>query len=160
RSNLDSPPPLSFAQQRVWFLSQLYPDSVFYNITTSVELEGELKVEQLCHCFNSVISRHEALRTSFSTSNSQPVQIIHAYLSLRLRGVDLNYLPRPLLDREVESLTRQEAQEPFDLIQGPLIRAKLLKVAERGHLLLLSMHHIVSDGWSIGVLIKEVGELY
>jgi amino acid adenylation domain-containing protein len=152
--------PLSFAQQRLWFLNQLYPESVSYNMATSVELEGCLKPEQLRDSFNEVVSRHEALRTTFSTSQAEPVQIIHEKMDILMPMVDLSCLGGDLVGSELERLTREEAQDRFDLVKGPLIRAKVLKIGEEKHVLLLSMHHIVSDGWSIGVLIKEVGEIY
>ena len=157
--------PLSFAQQRLWFLNELEPGDPAYVISTCVEIEGELNVEHLGACFNQIIARHEALRTTFSTVEGQPVQMIHPTLDLRLPLIDLRQMPqtaegRRQQRRQVEAAAREEAQQGFDLRSGPLLRARLLVLGEKSYVLLLSMHHIVSDGWSIGVLIREMGELY
>jgi amino acid adenylation domain-containing protein len=152
--------PLSFAQRRLWLLNQIDPDDPSYVMAASVEMEGELKSEQLWESLKEIMRRHEALRTTFSSSDGQPVQMIHEEMEISMPMVDLSWVAPVLVGREVERVATQEAQERFDLVKGPLIRGKLLKIGEQKHVLLLSMHHIVSDGWSVGVLIKEAGEIY
>jgi amino acid adenylation domain-containing protein len=153
--------PLSYAQQRLWFLDQLEPGLPVYNIPVVIRLTGKLDVNALEHTFCEVARRHEVLRTSFAVVEGQPVQVIAPALDLTLLPVrDL----QPLTDKErvteVERLARREAREPFDLTTGPMIRASLLRLSDSEHVLLFTMHHIVSDGWSLGVLFKEVAALY
>ena len=152
--------PLSFAQQRLWFLDQLEPGSVVYNVPAAVHLDGKLDVDALERGFNEVIRRHEVLRTTFAEVDGSPVQRISPWLSLNVVKLDLSSLPGPRRDSELNHVVLGEAQLPFDLSQGPLIRVKLVKLDEQEHVLLVSMHHIISDGWSIGILIKEMGALY
>jgi len=145
--------PLSFAQQRLWFLDQLAPGGAAYNLSGRLHLEGRLDVSALEASLNEIVRRHEALRTMFSTRDGEPVQIIVSKLRLPLPLVNLSR-------SEIQKFCEEEAQRPFDLATGPLIRAHLLRLSTEEHILLLSMHHIVSDGWSIGVLIREVAALY
>ncbi len=152
--------PLSFAQQRLWFLEQLVPGNPFYNVPTAVRLTGPLNIAALEQTFNEIVRRHEALRTSFKLVESQLVQALAPRLNILLPVVDLQRLPAAEREIEVLRLTTQEAQRPFDLTQGPLLRVQLLQLGQTEHVLLLTMHHIVSDGWSIGVLIRELGVLY
>jgi amino acid adenylation domain-containing protein len=152
--------PLSFAQQRLWFLDQLAPGSAAYNLSGRLHLEGRLDASSLEASFNEVVRRHEALRTIFSTHDGEPVQLILPELRLPLPLVDLSPLPSTEHETAIRQLSGEEAQAPFDLSTGPLVRARLLRLATEEHVLLLSMHHIVSDGWSIGVLIREVAALY
>src|SRR4028118_2422464 len=160
RSESDSYP-LSFAQQRLWFLDQLEPHSSFYNLTAAVRLTGELDIPALQHSFTEIISRHESLRTTFATREAQPVQLISPPQPLPLPLVDLSTLPPgEAQDEEVRRLARAEATLPFALSTGPLLRARLLRLSPQTHVLLLSMHHIVSDGWSMGVLVRELCTLY
>ena len=152
--------PASFAQQRLWFLDQLEPGNATYNIPIAVRLVGDLDPDALERAFNEVVRRHEALRTTFTARDGRPLQVIAPELLIPLPMGDLREWPEA--DREPEALRRlhAEAARPFDLARGPLIRASLLKLGEREHVVLLTMHHIISDGWSIGVLIREVGTLY
>src|SRR6185369_15267110 len=145
--------PLSFAQQRLWFLDQLAPGAA-YNLPGRLHLEGRLDISALEKSLNEIVRRHEALRTIFTTRNGEPVQIILHELHLPLPLIDLSDLP------SVQKFCDEEAQRPFDLTTGPLVRAHLLRLSREEHILLLSMHHIVSDGWSIGVLIRELAALY
>jgi amino acid adenylation domain-containing protein len=140
--------PLSFAQQRLWFLDQLAPGGAAYNLSGRLHLEGRLDITALERSLNEIVRRHEALRTIFSTRDGEPVQIILNEL----------HLPLPLID--LQQLSDEAAQRPFDLSTGPLVRARLLRLSSEEHILLLSMHHIISDGWSIGVLIRELAALY
>ncbi|MBV8882381.1 MAG: AMP-binding protein, partial [Chroococcidiopsidaceae cyanobacterium CP_BM_RX_35] len=152
--------PVSFAQQRLWFLEQLVPGNPFYNVPTAVRLSGPLNLSALEQTFNEIVRRHEALRTTFRMVEGQLVQILAPELNIPLPIVDLQHLPATIQEQEAQRLTAQAAQQPFDLALGPLLRVQLLQLGETEYVLLLTMHHIVSDGWSIGVLIRELGVLY
>ncbi|NMF61950.1 condensation domain-containing protein [Brasilonema octagenarum] len=152
--------PLSFAQQRLWFLDQLQPGHSAYNIFQSMRLTGWLNVTALELSFNEVIRRHEILRTTFTTVDGQAIQVIAPSLSFRLPVIDLQKLPKDKREAEVLRLAHEEAQQSFDLANGSLLRVTLLRQTETEHALLLTMHHIISDGWSIGVLIREIAALY
>jgi len=152
--------PLSFAQQRLWFLDQLEPGSALYNIPISYRLRGLLNITALEESLNEIVRRHEALRTSFSNAQGQPVQAIAPTSRLTLPVADLTSLPVAGREAEVLRLATDEAQRPFDLAQAPLFRASVLRLADEEHILLLTMHHIVSDGWSMGVLFQELSTLY
>ncbi|MFN8596433.1 MAG: amino acid adenylation domain-containing protein [Anaerolineae bacterium] len=156
----DCPLPLSFAQQRLWFLEQLAPGSLFYNLPTALRLCGRLDVSALERSLNAIVQRHEALRTTFALVNDQPVQNIAPELTIALPRIDLRPLPHAEREAQAQRLMRDEAQQPFDLAQGPLLRARLIQLADEEHLALVTLHHIVSDGWSMGVLIKELAALY
>ncbi|MBI4782433.1 MAG: amino acid adenylation domain-containing protein [Oscillatoriophycideae cyanobacterium NC_groundwater_1537_Pr4_S-0.65um_50_18] len=152
--------PLSFAQQRLWFLDQLVPENPFYNMPAAVQLQGHLNLKVLQQAFNAIVQRHETLRTTFTQVDGQPAQTIASSLSLHLPVIDLQSIPT--LDRDVtlQRLATEEAHRPFKLTTGPLLRVTLLKLAETEHILLLTLHHIISDGWSMGVLMQELGVLY
>ena len=152
--------PLSFAQQRLWFIDQLAPGGTVYNIPLAVRLSGALKVLALEQTLNEIIRRHEVLRTSFAVVDEQPVQVIAPEVSLSLTVQELSSLPEPEREAEVLRLAEAEAHQPFDLSRGPLLRVKLWRLSESEHVVLLTMHHIITDGWSMGVLIKEVAALY
>ncbi|MEH2238962.1 condensation domain-containing protein [Nostoc sp.] len=152
--------PLSFAQQRLWFLDQLQPGHSAYNIFQSMRLRGWLNVAVLEQSFNEVMKRHEILRTTFTTVDGQPIQVIAPTPTFRLLLVDLQELPKDKREAEVLRLADKEAQHSFNLAKDPLLRVTLLRQSETDHALLLTMHHIISDGWSIGVLICEIAALY
>jgi len=152
--------PLSFAQQRLWFLQQLEPDSFAYNISAAIRLIGSLNIAVLLGSLNEIVRRHEALRTTFDMVEGQIVQVIAPTLEVKLPVVDLGDLPEAQRDGEILRLAKEEAQRPFNLAQGPLMRGTLLQISETEHVWLFTMHHIVSDGWSIGVLIRELATLY
>jgi amino acid adenylation domain-containing protein len=152
--------PLSFAQQRLWFLDQLAPESPAYNIPLAVQLTGLLRQSALEAAFNEVVRRHEALRTSFLAVSGQPVQTIAEQAAVPLPLVDLEALGKPAQNGELRRLVRAEALRAFDLSVGPLIRTTLVRLEPRRHAVLVTMHHIVSDGWSLGVLLGELGALY
>src|SRR5215213_7048183 len=152
--------PLSYAQQRLWFIHQLRPDLSAYNIPVAVRLTGELKVTALEQSLAKLIARHETLRTTFATVDSQPVQLISRPGPFRLAVFDLSELSGLVQEEEVRQLAQEEGTRPFDLEAGPLLRVRLLRLSEREHVLLLTMHHIVSDGWSMGVLVRELCALY
>ncbi len=152
--------PLSFAQERMWFLQQLEPSSAAYNIAAAVRLVGDLDTAVLERCFTELVRRHEALRTVFAAVEGRPVQVVQAPAAFRLAQVDLRVLPAEQREAAARRLAAAEADRPFDLAAGPLVRALLLPVDEGEHLLLLGMHHIVSDGWSMRLLVRELGALY
>ncbi len=152
--------PLSFAQQRLWFLDQLVPNNAFYNTPAAVRLAGLLNLAALEETFNEIVRRHEALRTTFVQVNGQPVQVIASTLTIPLPVIDLRSLPEAERENEVQRLTTKEAQRSFDLSKDALLRVTLLRLDESEHILLLILHHIVSDGWSMGVLIREIAALY
>ena len=154
----NGPIPLSFAQQRLWFLDQLEPGLVAYNVPAAVRLAGELDVASLNWSLNEIVRRHEILRTTFDSVAGQPVQIIAPSLELSIPLIDLINVKQR--GTEALRLSQEEAQRPFDLTRGPLIRALLIRMQSDEHVLVLTMHHIVSDGWSQGVLKMELGALY
>ena len=160
RRTQQTPVPLSASQQRLWFLQQLEPQSSVYNEFACIQLKGYLNFVALEKSFNEIVKRHESLRTSFETLDEQPVQVIHPSLSIKLPVANLSDLPQVLLDAEIERLTTEIAQKPFDLTSTPLLRVSLLRTNEQEHLLLLVIHHIVCDGWSIQVLNKELAAIY
>jgi amino acid adenylation domain-containing protein len=152
--------PLSFAQQRLWFLDQLEPDSPLYNIPQAFRLRGALKVEALRGTFEVLVTRHESLRTTFSIVDETPVQCIAEKGSFSMPVIDLTGLPEAGREVEAQRLAGEEFRRPFNLSQGPLLRVTLLRLGEKEHILLLVIHHIISDGWSMGVLVKEMAALY
>ncbi|MCP3062578.1 non-ribosomal peptide synthase/polyketide synthase [Myxococcus sp. K38C18041901] len=153
--------PLSFAQRRLWFLDQLEPGTALYNLPAAIRLDGTVEVPALEQAFAALVRRHEALRTTFPAStDGSPRQAIAEDVTLNVVRVDLSSLSTEQREDEARRLALSEAQKPFDLARGPLLRVTLLRLAERQHVLLLTMHHIVSDGWSTGVLVREAAELY
>ncbi|MEG4145747.1 amino acid adenylation domain-containing protein [Microcoleus sp. Pol12B5] len=151
---------LSFAQQRLWFLDQLVPNNPFYNVPAALRLTGSLNFSALQQTFNEIVRRHEALRTTLAVVSGQPVQRIAAAFHLPINVVDLRNLPKESRQTEANRLTAEEAQRSFNLSTDLLLRVTLLQLDDAEYLLMLNMHHIVSDGWSIGVLIQELGALY
>ena len=152
--------PLSFAQQRLWFLDQLEGANANYKVSAVLRLTGSLDVHALQQCLNTIIQRHETLRTSFQTVEGMAFQVIAEQLAIPIKILNLEALDEATQTIEVQKLIRQEAQEPFDLATGPLIRVKVLQLESEEQVLLLTMHHIISDGWSMGVLVEEVTSLY
>ncbi|HKV35211.1 MAG TPA: amino acid adenylation domain-containing protein [Pyrinomonadaceae bacterium] len=156
----DAQLPLSFAQQRLWFLDQLQPGNPFYNLYSAVRLQGELDVFALEQSFNEVVRRHEALRTVFPNVNGKPAQVIMPAAKLALHFKDLREQPETEREAEAMRLATEDVQRPFDLTRGPLLRLTLMQTGEQEHMLVLCIHHIVSDGWSSRVLIRELVLLY
>lgn len=152
--------PLSFAQQRLWFFDQLVPELSAYNLPAAVRLKGPLNLSALEQSINAIIKRHESLRTTFGKLDGRPTQLIAPILTIKLPVVDLSKLPASERECEVRRLVTAEAQRPFDLSQGPLVRGSVLRLGDEEHVGLLSMHHIVSDGWSTGILVRELATLY
>ncbi|MEH2149873.1 non-ribosomal peptide synthase/polyketide synthase [Nostoc sp.] len=151
---------LSFAQQRLWFLDQFEPNSSFYNIPVGLRLVGTLNVDALQQSLIEIIHRHEALRTNFVTVDGQAAQIIQTQPNWSVTVVDLQHLPFTEQKTAAQKLLQQEAIEPFDLAHDALIRATLVVLSPTEQWLLVCMHHVVSDGWSIGVFVEELQALY
>jgi amino acid adenylation domain-containing protein/non-ribosomal peptide synthase protein (TIGR01720 family) len=171
RKNLTPPPgilaaprpaklPLSFAQQRLWFLQRMDAANPFYNMPMALEIRGALDVAVLRRCLEALVRRHEALRTSFVESAAEPAQLVHADWDMPLALVDLSDLSGAALSAEIRRQIEQEAAQVFDLSKDLLLRAGLLRVAEDCHVLMLTLHHIVSDGWSMGIVVDEMVRLY
>jgi hypothetical protein len=152
--------PLSFAQQRLWFLDKLDPGSAVYNIPGAILFRGRLDTDALERALNEIIRRHEILRTSFPAFNGQPVQRIAPHLTITLPQIDLHELSEGYQEIEVRRRAMLEAGEPFNLERVPLLRVGLLRLREQEHLLLITKHHIVSDGWSMNIFIQEIESLY
>ncbi|HEX2269643.1 MAG TPA: amino acid adenylation domain-containing protein [Pyrinomonadaceae bacterium] len=152
--------PLSFAQQRLWFLHQLEPESAVYNIGFAVRLRGRLDGARLQQTLTEVVRRHEVLRTTFAVEHGEPVQVIGEARDVPLPIVDLSELDASVREIESQRLIAVESQQPFDLSTGPLMRAGLLRFSAEEHILPLTVHHIISDGWSIGVMVREVAALF
>jgi len=150
--------PLSFAQQRLWFLDRLVSGSTAYNVPCVVRLQGSLNREALAASITEIARRHDILRTTITEDNGIPAQHIHPAQPITIPVIDLQDITQQ--EECVEDLLCQEAQHPFDLTQGPLLRAYLLQLQHQEHVFLLSMHHIVSDGWSLGILVHELSVLY
>jgi len=152
--------PTSFAQQRLWFLDLLAPNSCAYNLIAAVRVSGLLKVEILERSVAEIVRRHEVLRTNFATVEGEARQIITSRNGISLRTIDLREEGEDEQERRVREEVSREAQTPFNLRRGPLMRLTVLQQSESEHVLLLTMHHIISDGWSMGVMINELSQLY
>ncbi|MBD2625733.1 non-ribosomal peptide synthetase [Trichormus variabilis] len=152
--------PLSFAQQRLWFFDQFEPGSPSYNLPRVVRLQGKLNIDALSESLNEIIKRHEILRTNFVISDGQPIQVISPSVNLTLPVIDLQNIRQQQRETELYRLAKEEAQTGFNLTQAPLLRAKLLQLDAEDFVILLTLHHIVSDGWSTDILIREVAVLY
>ena len=153
-------PPLSFVQQRLWFIQQFEPDSVAYNIPLALRLSGPLNIETLERSLNEILCRHEILRTTFRTIDSQPLQFISPPWDVNLELIDLSRFDEVTKSGEVARYRNHEVQTCFDVVQGPLWRTKVLRLDSQQHIVLFTMHHAISDGWSMIVLTQEVAELY
>jgi acyl carrier protein len=161
RVNREGALPLSFAQQRLWFVDQLEPGSAAYNLPLGVRLTGRLDVDALERSLHKVVQRHETLRTRFEVSDAKPVQVVRSAFKIKLKVIDLGEAGTPAeREQELARQVRREAAQAFDLRAGSLLRATLWRVSEQEHVLGVVMHHIISDGWSMGVLVQELGECY
>ncbi|BAY12154.1 non-ribosomal peptide synthetase [Calothrix sp. NIES-2098] len=152
--------PASFAQQRLWFLDQLNPGNSIYNVPTAIRLTGSLNLAALEQTFNEIVRRHEVFRTTFTVLDGQPLQVIAPNLTIPVNVLDLEQLPIDKRETEAKRLISAEIESPFDLSSGPLLRVMLFVLSQTEHILLLNMHHIICDDWSIGVLIRELSVIY
>ncbi|MGA9770378.1 MAG: amino acid adenylation domain-containing protein [Blastocatellia bacterium] len=152
--------PTSFGQQRIWLIEQLDPGTSIHNIPVALRMKGVLDVAALEESLNQIQRRHEVLRTSFATMDGRAVQIVHPPCDVRLPVVSLQSISGSDDEAKITIMARQEAQQPFDLSTDMPLRAKLLRVDDHDHVLLLTVHHIAADGWSMGVLTRELCELY
>jgi amino acid adenylation domain-containing protein len=144
--------PMSFAQESLWAIDQISPGTGAYNISRALRLKGALNVESLQSSINNIVSRHEALRTTFSTEDGKPVAVLNSNNKIELVTEDLSSAAKS----EVEAQVAEECRKPFDLAIGPLLRVTLLHLAEHEHVLVVTMHHIISDGWSMGIFFDEL----
>ncbi|HEU5226499.1 MAG TPA: amino acid adenylation domain-containing protein, partial [Ktedonobacteraceae bacterium] len=156
----DKQQPLSFAQQRLWFLEQLTPGIALYTIVTAIQLEGVLNIAALARSLHALVQRHEILRTSFGMNSGQPVQIIAPSHSVALPVINLSGLSVPEQEAERDRLMQTEERRSFDLAHGPLFYVWLLRLSADKHVLLLTVHHSISDAWSMGVFLRELSALY
>ncbi|MEB3150561.1 MAG: condensation domain-containing protein [Sphaerospermopsis sp.] len=152
--------PLSFAQQRLWFVEQIQPGNSSYNILLAIRLTGELNLTYLEKSFQEIITRHEILRTSFIAVKGEPQQVIYPHLPLKLAISHIQKLPAAAQEQEITNLVFQEAKQPFDLTQIPLFRVKILQLNSQEFVLVLTMHHIITDAWSIEILVAELITIY
>ncbi|MBZ5723307.1 MAG: AMP-binding protein, partial [Acidobacteriia bacterium] len=152
--------PLSFAQQRLWFLDQLEPNNPLYNVPHIVRLTGKLRAEVLVKSLQEIVGRHETLRTRFQTVDDQPAQVIAHELTMPLEVTDLRTVPEAEREARARQLAMEEVKRPFALATGPLLRASLFILGDEDHVLILNTHHIISDRWSLGVLSQELAALY
>src|SRR5262249_3847346 len=143
--------PASFAQERLWFLNRLDPESTLYNLFVAYLVEGELDRDALEASFNEIVRRHEVLRTTFVMSEGRPVRVVATGLTIPIPVVDLRGVPEPQRRAEAERLAVEETLRPFNLEQGPLLRARLFRMGDQSHALVVSFHHIVLDAWSIHI---------
>ncbi len=152
--------PASFAQKRLWFLDQLEPGSPFYNLPYAVRLTGQLNIDLLEQSFQIIVRQHEALRTSLLTVDGEPVQVINPDANLQITSINLQNLPKHQREEQARKIAIEEVKRPFVLSECPLFRVKLLQINEQNYILLLTIHHVIFDGWSIGILLKELAVVY
>jgi amino acid adenylation domain-containing protein/non-ribosomal peptide synthase protein (TIGR01720 family) len=152
--------PLSFAQQRLWFLNEFEPGSTEYVIPLAVRLRGELDIEALARAMTALVARHEPLRTTFDVVDGRGMQVVHPPQQVFLPLLDLTELPEHDRQAELHQMLTLESLRPFDLSEGPLVRPQLVRMSSQEHVLALTMHHIVTDGWSGGIILNDLGELY
>ena len=152
--------PLSFAQQRLWFVHQISPDSTAYNMLEALRLDGSPNIVALLQSLNELIRRHEVLRTTFSTVDGEPIQVIAPDTALTLPIHDLQGLSTEEQTEQIRQIAKSEASKPFDLAVGPLVQFTLLQLSNQEYVLLLKMHHIIYDGWSLNIFFGELSQLY
>ena len=152
--------PLSFAQERLWFLHHLEPGGVAYSMPSSIRLKGVLRKDALQNTYVELARRHEILRTTFHSTDGNPMLRIASELNILFDTVDLRHLPEVEREAEAQRLCEEDARKPFDLTRGPLFRIRLFQLADQEHVLHFNMHHIISDHWSFGVMSREIAALY
>src|SRR3954447_15461916 len=152
--------PASFAQQRLWFLEQLDPGKSVYHMLYVVRFDTRVDSAALEQSLNEVARRHESLRTSFATTDGQPMQVVAKEIRIELPVIDLSGLTPSEQEKQTQRWSQREAEQPFNLAAGPLLRARLLRFGENEQVLLICVHHIISDGWSMRVLFRELATFY
>ena len=160
RVDRNQPVPLSYSQQRMWFLWQMEPDSPAYNVGGMARLKGVLDVGRFETALQALILRHETLRTTFPDVNGVACQQVHPDIGLKMAWLDLSALDEPTRQQRLQALADSEAHQPFDLTRGPLLRACMVKAGEREHYFVLTLHHIVTEGWAMDIFARELGALY
>ncbi|HYP53657.1 MAG TPA: MupA/Atu3671 family FMN-dependent luciferase-like monooxygenase, partial [Pyrinomonadaceae bacterium] len=160
RASREGEIPLSFGQQRLWFIDQFDRGNALYNVPMAIRLSGDLNVAALEQSLNEIVRRHEILRTTYRESSGRPVQVISPTLTLALPLSDLSNLDAAERDREARRITDEEAKRPFDLAAGPVLRARLLRLSRTEHVVLVTTHHIVNDAWTKNIFVAEVAEIY
>ncbi len=160
RIDREQPVPLSYSQQRMWFLWQLEPDSPAYNVGGLARLSGPLDVARFEAALQALVQRHETLRTTFPSVDGVPVQRVHGDGGLHMDWQDFSALDRDSRQQHLQTLADSEAHRPFDLESGPLLRVCMVKMAEREHYLVVTLHHIVTEGWAMDIFARELGALY
>ncbi|HEY1109443.1 MAG TPA: condensation domain-containing protein, partial [Opitutaceae bacterium] len=159
-ATMDRPIPASSGQRRLWFLEQMEPGSPLYNIPYLVRLRGALDEKALDRALARIVERHEALRTNFIAAGSEPTQVIKTSWTLDLPTTDLSSVAQADREAELKRLTTEEAKKPFDLQHDLMLRVRLFRLSPTEHALMLVMHHIASDGWSMAVIYRELGACY
>ena len=156
----NEPLPLSYAQERLWVLDQLEPNTPLYNIPRTLRLRGTLNTGALEKALNEIVRRHESQRTTFTTKDGHPVQVVAPTLTIPLVIRDLTGLPQDERENEARRIAAKEGMRPFDLAKGPLVRADLVRISHEDHVLQLTMHHAISDAWSAGIFLQELAAIY
>jgi amino acid adenylation domain-containing protein len=160
RREIDTPAPLSYAQELLWLLSQVFDDGVAYNAPGAFQLEGKLDLELLSRSFAALVERHEILRTTYSVIDGRPMQLIGAPQPVELNVVDLQALPADDQNAEVQRILKQESRFRFDLVNGPIMRPTVIRLSPTDHVLMLNMHHVATDGYSRGALYRDLTVFY
>ncbi len=156
----NQPLPLSFAQQRMWFVDQLDPDNPLFNIPCTLRVDSQLNVSVLQQTIDALVERHETLRTNFASADGKPVQVIVPMRQIPVQAIDLSRLPNAERKQEAHRIISAEAQKSFNLTSDPLLRVLVLRLSDAANILFLNIHHIISDRWSITVLLRELSDLY
>ena len=152
--------PCSFAQRRLWLIDQLQPGSGAYNLSCAVMLKGHLDIDALGRSLNEMVRRHDVMRTTFTTVDGEPCQQVHEFAEFQIISIDLMHTEWTHRQRRVLEIVDEATKRGFDLATGPLSRMKLIKLDDDEHVLIMVMHHIISDGWSIQIIVKEISQLY
>ena len=152
--------PLSFAQHELWVMDKLDPGTTAFNLPTIVRISGQFNISIIEQTLSEIVRRHESLRTTFAEVDGQPVQIISPPAPLSLPVIDLSGLSAGRSEAQLKRLMKEETEQPFDLQRGPLLRVRLVRLSASEQVLLLTLHHIICDGWSMGILVREVAALY
>ncbi|NET71698.1 MAG: amino acid adenylation domain-containing protein, partial [Sphaerospermopsis sp. SIO1G2] len=152
--------PLSYPQQRLWFIDKLEPNSASYNLPAALKIQGKLSIEALENSFQTIIKRHQTLRTNFQEIAGKPQQIIQQQIDWKLSIKNLENLEHQEQEKQIAAIIKNQTNKPFNLEKDNLIRAELIKITENLNILTLCMHHIISDGWSIGILVEELATIY